>query len=202
LDHFNGVPALRERFALGRVSFTPSFAERDSAAVRHTLDMLKRHGIPTHVLRTGDRLVAGAVTLEVLHPPADGPGGNENTRSLVLLVRHRDHTLLLTGDLEGEGLMRLLQRPPFPVDVLQAPHHGSANADPVGLAKWARPRIVISCQTIPRATARTSEVYTAFGARYLSTWQHGAVTLCSSPQGLTVETFRTRQRWVIRPAAT
>jgi competence protein ComEC len=43
------------------------------------------------------------MTFEVLHPPPGGPSGNKNARSLVLLVRHEGHTVLLTGDMEGKG---------------------------------------------------------------------------------------------------
>jgi competence protein ComEC len=35
LDHYNGLPALCEYFAVGRVSCTPTFVARDNAPVRH-----------------------------------------------------------------------------------------------------------------------------------------------------------------------
>ena len=44
--------------------------------------------------------------------PLDGPAENENSRSLVLLVEHAGHTILLTGDLEGPGLERALEADP------------------------------------------------------------------------------------------
>ena len=47
--------------------------------------------------------------LEVLHPPAEVLPGNENARSLVLHVIYGGHSLLLTGDLEGLGLERVLR---------------------------------------------------------------------------------------------
>ena len=76
--------------------------------VGFTLDALQRRGLRLRALHTGDRLRAGSVELEVLHPPRHGPAGVENVRSLVLLVRHGPHRFLLTGDLEGEGLTREL----------------------------------------------------------------------------------------------
>src|SRR5262249_9427575 len=83
-----------------------------------TLRALERRGMPLRGVRSGDRLSAGPVQLAVLHPPAQGPEGMENVRSLVLLVRHNDHTILLTGDLEGVGMDMLLARPPLTVDVV------------------------------------------------------------------------------------
>jgi competence protein ComEC len=194
LDHFNGVPDLLERFAVGGVLLTPSFAGRDSPGVRYTLEALARRKIPQRIVRAGDRLTAGDVTLDVLHPPPKGPDGPENVRSLVLLVRHETNRLLLTGDLEGAGLDRVLGGPPVAVDVLMAPHHGSRLANGPDLAVWASPRVVVSCQGSPRSADPPGAAYESRGARYLTTWTHGAVTVRSTVSGLTVETFRTDER--------
>jgi competence protein ComEC len=203
LDHFNGLPALLERFAVGQVTTTPTFEHRDNRPVAVTLKALARHGVPRRVVRAGDRLSAGEVSLEVLHPPAQGPEGNENSRSLVLLVRHGRHSLLLTGDLEGPGLERVLKMPPARVDVMQAPHHGSPKANPERLARWARPAVAVACQGRPRGGAKAEDEYAKVGARLLGTWPHGAVTVRSSAGGLTVETHRTKLLLTFRrgPAA-
>jgi competence protein ComEC len=198
LDHFNGLPDLLERFAIGQITLTPSFADRPSEAVRVTLRAIERHGIPTRVVRQGDVLTAHEVEMAVLHPPAAGPEGNENARSLVLHVRHRRRTILLTGDLEGPGLEKLLRSPPLTVDVLMAPHHGSKTSNIPALADWARPRVVVSCEGLPRGAQRAEEPYSQRGAHFLPTWPHGAVTIRLDRDGkMVVETFRSRQRIVI-----
>jgi competence protein ComEC len=120
LDHFNGLRELLDRFSVGQVTLTPTFAEKPTAGVRLTLDEMDRRRIPRRVVHAGDWLTAGDVQLEVLHPPAEGPEGNENARSLVLLVRHAGHAMLLTGDLEGPGLARVLGLPEAHVDVLMS----------------------------------------------------------------------------------
>jgi competence protein ComEC len=198
LDHFNGLIPLLERFAVGRVTTTPTFARKDTAGVAQTLEVLQARGIPLRVVKSGDVLTAGAVRLEVLHPPAAGPQGNENARSLVLAVRHAGHTLLLTGDLEGPGQDRVLSRPPVPSEILMAPHHGSPAANGPELARWATPRVVISCQGPERGRSDRGDAYRALGAHYLSTWRTGAVTIHSHATGLVVETFRTGERFVVR----
>jgi competence protein ComEC len=197
LDHFNGLDQLLERFAVGRVSRTPTFAEKDNRAVQYTLAAIADRGVPVRILKSGDRLTAGDVELEVLHPPEEGVEGNENARSLVLLVRHAGHTVLLTGDLEGNGLRRVLATPAPPVDVMMAPHHGSKVANTPELAAWARPRVVVSCAGPP--VGKLAEPYSATGARYLSTWNEGAVTVHSHRSGLVVETYKTGERFVVRP---
>jgi competence protein ComEC len=118
-DHFNGLRDLLPRFAVGQVTCTPTFADKHTGAVRATLDALLRRGVPLRTVKAGDRLTAGDVRLDVLHPPAGtGPDESENARSLVLCVRHAGHTLLLTGDLEGPGLERLLRQAAIRCDVL------------------------------------------------------------------------------------
>src|SRR5262249_13249166 len=77
---------------------------------------------------------------------------------------------------------------------LMAPHHGGRTANTPELAAWARPRVVISCQGPTRGWTPIVEPYTERGSCFLGTWPHGAITLQSTREGLTVETFRTGQR--------
>jgi hypothetical protein len=90
----------------------------EPGGVPRTLTALEEYGIPRRIVKAGDLLAAVEVQIDVLHPPAEGPDGNENVRSLVLRVRHAGHTLLLTGDIEGPGLERVLGLSPEHVDVL------------------------------------------------------------------------------------
>jgi hypothetical protein len=46
--------------------------------------------------------------------------------------------------------------------------------------------------------SRPPEPYSSTGARFLGTWPHGAVTIRSHPTGMVVETYREKERFVIR----
>ncbi len=203
LDHFNGLPALLDRFPVGLVTLTPSFRDRPTGGVRATLDALERRRVPTRVAVAGNVFSAGDVVFEVLHPPPVGPDGEENVRSLVLLLRHAGNTVLLTGDLEGAGQDRVTQVPAPRVDVMQAPHHGGkdANARRVGdgryvpgpAATWARPRLVVSCQK----AGPTDHLRAAYGDVW-DTPTTGAVVLRSHPSGLVAGAYRTGEVRVVR----
>jgi competence protein ComEC len=197
LDHFNGLVPLLDRFAVGQVTLTPTFSEKPTGGVRATLDALERRRIAVRIVRAGDRLSAGEVKLEVLHPPADGPAGVENVRSLVLLVRHRGHTILLTGDLEGPGVDAAIARKVPAVDVLMTPHHGSGANRAGDLADWARPRLVVACQG-RKDGGKSEPVYRKKAIPYWSTWPDGAITIRSHATGLVAETFATGRREVVR----
>jgi competence protein ComEC len=195
LDHFNGLAGLVERFAVGRVLTSPTFEDKKNEAVAHTLEVLRRRRIPHETIRAGDKLSAGGVTLRVLHPPLHFKGSSENSRSVVLEVQHQGCRLLLTGDLEAEGLQRVLRLPPRKVDVLMAPHHGSHRVDGAALLRWCRPRLVVSCQGPPRSPGKAEAIYKRAGVEFWTTHAQGAITVRSGPAGLVVETFRDGQRW-------
>ncbi len=207
LDHFNGLPELLERFPIGRVTHTPTFADKTTRGVETVLDTLDRRGIARRIAVVGERFEAGAVTLEVLHPPSEGPAGNENTRSLVLLVRSGTNTILLTGDLEGEGQAQVRLKPIPAVDVMLAPHHGgkSANAPQPGpgntlfpglMAQWAKPKLVISSQR-PGPTDHLAGAYGGVGAIVWDTPTAGAVTVRCHSSGVITEAFRTGEVRVV-----
>ncbi len=204
LDHFNGLRDLMERFPVGRITCTPTFGDKNNAAVRHILGAIERHGVEMRVVQQGDRLTAGEVVIDVLHPPAEGPAGAENVRSMVLLVRHGRHRILLTGDLEREGLEQFFTLPPPRVDVLMAPHHGSrwlrenAESGVTELVGRTAPQVVVSSQARPILRPGSEKLYSRGGARFLATWEHGAVTVRSHASGMVVETFRTKERFVVR----
>jgi competence protein ComEC len=198
LDHFNGLPSLLDRFAVGQVTCTPTFSEKPTAGVRFTLAELERQRVPVRIVTAGDRLAAGDVDIEVIHPPPVGPDGNENARSMVLLVRHAGHSLLLTGDLEGPGLERVLGMEFPSIDILMAPHHGSRTSNTPALAAWARPKLVVSCEGLPRGLTRAPEPYTPVGVRFLGTWPNGAVTVRSHSTGLIVQTYQSKEEFVVR----
>jgi competence protein ComEC len=198
LDHFNGLAALLERFPVGQITCTPTFREKFAPGVKYTLETLGEYRTPIRTVKAGDRLSTRSVEIEVIHPPAVGPEGNENARSMVLLVRHAGHSLLLTGDLEGAGLERVLGLEAPRIDIFMAPHHGSRASNTPVLASWAKPKVVISCEGLPRGLIRSPEPYTQTGARFLGTWPHGAVTVRSHSTGIVVETFQSKQRFVVR----
>ncbi|HXD85452.1 MAG TPA: DNA internalization-related competence protein ComEC/Rec2 [Urbifossiella sp.] len=202
LDHFNGVNELAKRFPIGRVTTTPSFSEKVSPGVDVTMAALIRRGVPHRIAKAGDRFSAGDLTIDVLHPPEIGPSGNENARSLVLLIRHAGCTFLLTGDLEGAGQELALRQAIPPIDVMLAPHHGAVAANarkesggrfsPGPIAAWAKPRFVVSCQE-PRDTRHLQAAYGPAGGTVWDTASVGAVIVRNHASGLVAEAFRSRE---------
>ncbi len=87
---------------------------------------------PRHVAVPGESFSIGAVTAEVLWPPAAPAmaatdGSTTNNASIVLAVRMYGVRILLSGDIEPDAQARLMVlHPDLAADVLKMPHHGSA----------------------------------------------------------------------------
>jgi competence protein ComEC len=197
LDHYNGVNEMLRRFAVGRVTLTPSFADKSTPEVAGTLAAIQREGITPRVAVAGDRFESGDVTIDVLHPPPQGPPGIENERSLVLLVSHAGHSILLTGDLEKQGTSRVITLPTSEIDVLMAPHHGSRAALSAGFQAWSKPKFV----AVNRGNRAGSAIRPGDAGANVPVWDTatmGAITIRSHRSGLTAEAFRTNDRVVIR----
>jgi len=195
LDHFNGLPELLRRFPVDRVNLTPSFRDKPAPGVRLVTAEIERRGIPVRVLHAGLTLDLGETTMEVLHPPEDGPPGAENLRSMVVEVRHRNRAILLTGDLEKQGQEMLLSLPRRRIDLLMAPHHGSPLANTDALPDWCSPKVVVATAGFPRSP-REGEVYRKRGIPWLSTMAEGAVAVRSSATGISVETWISKRTLV------
>ena len=189
-DHFNGVAGLVRRIPVRQAIMSRRFATLHQRQAAEVCDELTRAGTSLHIAVAGDRLlVGGGCRIDVLHPPAGFAASSDNASSLVLRVRYAGRTLLLTGDLEQEGLWSLLEQPRQSVDVLLAPHHGSLSASPPKLAEWAQPRTVIISTGDDRTTARLRSHYPR-DALLLGTAERGAVEVTiDAGGGLLVSPF-------------
>ncbi len=96
-----------------------------------------RHAQPC---RAGQRWSWDGIDFEFLHPLVAG-GGND--QSCVLLIRVAERLILLPGDIGAAVERRLATRLPGTVDVLVAPHHGSASSSSEALLATVRPRHVV-----------------------------------------------------------
>jgi competence protein ComEC len=83
------------------------------------------------------------VQFEWLHP-GTGPYRKDNDSSCVLRIQAGDHVALLSADIEGTAEAEMLaSRPPGPVDVLVAPHHGSRTSSSPDFVQATHPRWVV-----------------------------------------------------------
>ena len=147
----------------------------------------------------GDRVEIDGVEVVAQHPaPADWERQKvRNDDSLVLELRWRDVSVLLTGDI-GKGVERDVAAaiPPARLRVVKIPHHGSlTSSTPLFLAAL-HPRIVVASagrgNHFGHPVPEVLERYRAIGAEVFRTDQDGAVMVNTDGKSIEVRTFTGR----------
>ncbi|QDT42942.1 ComEC family competence protein [Gimesia alba] len=191
-DHYNSAAELITNHYVRELAFPQAFLRREQPGTLSLCNTAARNQVPIKIIGRGDRFDFGPQTsLEVLHPRFADKYEQDNPASLVILLSRKDRKILLTGDLEGQGLEKLLtENAAMPLDILLSPHHGSATANTSDLDRWARPDYLIVSggrkQTIPQLQS----VFSASTQIY-STRKHGAITcLIDNSGNLEVIPFR------------
>ncbi len=194
VDHFNALPVLAERFDLGRVLVPPRLLTVTDAAAQEMVKRLSQAAIPVQTISAGTLLVDDReVQVQVLHPPLHADElatTTDNERCLVVLIQASGRSMLLTGDLEEEGMERLLSLPPLDCDVAMAPHHGSLRSDPAAFCAWCRPEVIVISGGAHQATSAGVEAYRQASDRVFHTAFAGAVQVRLNSAGAEVKTFR------------
>ncbi len=213
MDHIGGALAVLGGVEVGAV-IDPARVTGKAAWV-DLLDLARSRGVGW--ARAGDarRLSWDGVDLEVLHPPAPGPGadagggGVANDDSVVLLLRWGRFRALLTGDAPAEVEEAVLGRIDGPVHLLKVGHHGSLTSTSAALLDRARPEIAVIPvgsrnrygHPHPRVLARLHDS----GARIFRTDRDGTVVvrvdadgawrvaLPDRPRGLRARAIRRRE---------
>lgn len=192
-DHYNGLDDLMDRFRIGEVRVPPGFGGPRDPEADALLGRVRARGIPLVSMASGDSIAIGEASATALHPSAGWrPDSPDNGRCLVISVGSIGRRLLLTGDIEGAGLNRLIglgESGGF--DVATAPHHGGRKANPPAFYRWAEPtRAVVVSQARPQWGREDHVAESAGdGPTILRTWEQGAIRLRWTADGIVAMPF-------------
>lgn len=183
-DHAGGLAALRRYYPGVRVIAPAVFTELAADEVCEQGKRWSWNGVEFQLLYPG-LPEAGAATL------------SDNDLSCVLLIRYGRSTVLLTGDIEAHAEARLIDlfRQSTPgallrqqIDVLVAPHHGSATSSSEKFVSLLRPRFaVFSMGWANRYGFPDSSVvlrYKSVGTKVFRTDESGAVRFDFDREGM------------------
>ena len=152
-------------------------------------------GLHWTTVRRGDRFSIDGVDVHILHP--DEPDWERqkvrNDDSIVLELRWRDVSVLLTGDIGRDTEHALPSLASSRLRVIKVPHHGSLTSSSEPFLRDARPtHAVFSAgrsnsfgHPVPEIVTRYEQV----GAEIFRTDRDGAVTIDTDGYALNVHTF-------------
>ena len=147
----------------------------------------------------GDRIEVDGVEVIARHPaPADWERQKvRNDDSLVLELRWRDVSVVLTGDI-GKAIERDIVRaiPPAPLRVEKIAHHGSLTSSTVPFLTALHPQLAIvsagRANHFGHPVPEVLDRYRAVGAEIVRTDQDGAVMIETDGSSLSARTFTGR----------
>ena len=136
-DHANGIPQLLNRVSVGELVLPD--VEADDPLRAEITAIAKEKGIPTRFVRETVRLPGGVT---VFPPMSDAGSANELGLTVLATVGSTD--VLITGDMEEEGELRLVETVALPdIEVLVAGHHGSETSNTRPLLEAATPDLAL-----------------------------------------------------------
>lgn len=150
-------------------------------------------------VHAGDRRDVDGVDVVARHPPVEDWERQKvrNDDSLVLEIRWREVSILLTGDI-GRATERAIAQtiPPAGRRVVKIPHHGSLTSSTEDFVRAVHPQIAIvsagRSNHFGHPVPEVLERYRAVGAEVFRTDRDGAVTLDTDGSAIRVRTFMGR----------
>jgi competence protein ComEC len=182
-DHAGGIRELLGVLPIDRVLY--------GVLRRSTLAQVHAAGLIADRLAEGSELRSGRLRLDVLWPPAvllagTHRGEDPNSLAIVLLVRWRRFSMLLTADAEAEAT----PLDPGPIDVLKVAHHGSEDAGLDALLGRTQPRLAVisvgADNPFGHPTAATLATLAAHGVPVLRTDHDGTIAIDVSADAVRV----------------
>ena len=195
-DHYNGLVPLLDKLCAEAVYVTPFMFQKEGEAIDLLRETLSEQGIPVTTLTAGDVIDRlGYPMITVLHPPEPvdmqmlvSPESNAN--SLMLLIEHRGHRILLPGDIESNQRLALTREPPVHVDVMMSPHHGSVKNTADELVAWATPDYLVISGGLFTYNPQSKPHFEESGCHVLETLKNGMIEVIIDRQGICVRSRR------------
>ena len=185
-DHIDGLNDIVRNFAvntalIGRAPANdPEFGRFAGSLINTNLQTVK----------SGDVIRFGEVELRVLWPPPGTESTNDD--SVVLKLKFRERSILLTGDIEKKA-ERALITADLKTDVVKVAHHGSKTSSTDAFVTATNPRLAIISvgqdSMFGHPHAQVVERWKQAGAEVLTTGKCGMITVKTDGTNLSVHEF-------------
>lgn len=196
-DHINGIAELLEekQISIDCVCLPAGAEQEEFAEIK---DLARTRNISVRTIQAGDFWENNGTKFWCLNPADVTESGN--AASVVLYMEYQNFSMLLTGDLEGEGeksVAALLRTNAITgISVLKVAHHGSKNSTKEEFLRQCSPAVaVISCgerNTYGHPHKETLERLNDMGTAVYRTDCSGAVQITVAGNRMKVTEYRRR----------
>lgn len=205
-DHISGIFYLLEEGDIAVSQLVFSCLSEEDESCRRLAALAKVRGSGVRYMKRGDSLMSGKLRLTAVYPEARDEADSKNGQSLVLLAEYGDFSMLLTGDVEEDGEMKMLGDEagtdlsglgrsllPQRLTVLKAAHHGSKTSTGKDFLERVNPAVTVlsygSRNSYGHPSKEVVKRLEVAGTEIWRTAVSGAVTVKTDGRRLRVEGF-------------
>jgi competence protein ComEC len=146
-DHYGGCEDIIERFQVNKVMINGVFDSKNKS-YQELLELIKSKNIQILPAIQNTYINLGSsIELQLLNPATNLWGQDirdDNTESIVILLRSKNQNILLTGDADEKTEAKILKEyPQLDIDILKAGHHGSKTSSSEQFLDAITPKQVI-----------------------------------------------------------
>lgn len=195
-DHLGGLNFILENFEVGTVFDNGQRSE--SFCFAQYINTLGEKKIPHFTLHDAQSILGFEdAEITVLHPPTKrliGTAQDLNNNSVVLEIRYKNFGLLLTGDIQDEGLRHLLgYKQRLELDVVKLPHHGLQSGTELEiLLETAKPEaaIISAGREKEDKIDKTKQLLIKKNIKVYNTADNGFISIETDGINFEIKTFR------------
>lgn len=146
-DHYGGCRDIIERFQVNKVMINGVFDSKNKS-YQELLEFIKSKNIQIlPAIQNTYITISSTIELQLLNPQNNLWGQDirdDNTESIVILLRSKNQNILLTGDADSKTEAKILEEyPQLDIDILKAGHHGSKTSSSEKFLDAITPKQVI-----------------------------------------------------------
>lgn len=199
-DHYMALvnpQGLTANFTIGKVYYNgTSNAGHDKIS-----NICTKNGIPMEVLKEGDHLEIGGVSIDVINPTAAASASTvsateeTNNSSICVFFTYGSKKFLFTGDMYKSGLADLVTRygDALRADFLKIPHHGHSETSILASFAQAVNADIALASSGVALNVSVYECYADVGTKVLGDYTEGYIVVYTDGSKLEYETSRTRK---------
>lgn len=193
-DHIGGMDVIITKFDCENI-FLPD-KKSDSREYEELIDAINYRNYKISVPKVGEKFSLGSADFTVLGPISKAESNNNN--SIVVKVKYKDTSFLLSGDAESEEEQEIVDSgADLKSDVYHAGHHGSNTSSSSEWLKKISPEyVVISCgkgNTYGHPHREVLDEFKKLGAKVYRTDEQGSIVVSSDGVKLS---------WNVKPSDT
>ena len=193
-DHIGGMDVIITKFDCENILLPDK--KSDSKEYEELIDAINYRNYKISVPKVGEKFTLGSADFTVLGPISKAESNNNN--SIVVKVKYKDTSFLLSGDAESEEEQEIADSgADLKADVYHAGHHGSNTSSSSEWLKKISPKyVIISCgkgNTYGHPHREVLDEFKKIGAKVYRTDEQGSIAVSSDGVKLS---------WNVKPSDT